>query len=232
MRTLLFTLLGILAFQNSFSQNQPKIMNYPFEGHSVSLFIMPFTDDNPLKIGTVTKTGEMVFDFPSDFEVPDDERNSISSELWYTLFPKCDNGMDIIAPENNMFSFKAGYISLLTEEDRYAGLLFPVSDESLAPWMEDASYNDAAPGSYYELIYVASPFQYTGQCTASEMTGEGDVSVNYSYQLDLKAGFNFLKIQIEGVQKTDPNERAAFPNKITVSNTDGIPDCLWFGKYF
>ncbi|MFV0593278.1 MAG: hypothetical protein ACK5M7_18030 [Draconibacterium sp.] len=232
MRTMILTLIGVLALQCLVAQNQPKIESYPFGGHNVSIFVMPFTDDNPIKIGTVSKTGEITFDFPADFKVPEEERKSISSELWFTLFSKCDNGMEMIAPENNLFSFRAGYISIFTENDRYAGILFPVSDEDVVTWLNDPAYTDAVPGSYYELVYVEAPFKYTGECSATDATSEGEVKVGYSYQLDLKAGFNFLKVVVEGVQKTDPNVRAAFPNKISVSNTDDIPDCLWFGRYF
>jgi len=225
-------LAGLLFFVLGASKAQSKIDNYPFKGHGVNLFIMPFTDDNPLVIGTVSATGSVVFEFPENFEVPDEERHSISSELWYTLFSKCDNGMELIAAENNMFSFKAGYISLLTENNRYAGILYPVQDENLIPWMEDEAYNDAVPGCYYELIYVEKPFVYSGTCIQTKMSDTGETKVTYDFKLNLKAGFNFIENKIEHIYKTDPNVMASFPDKVTVTSVSGIPNCKWIGKYF
>lgn len=225
-------IVSLLLFAFDTSQAQSKIENYLFKGHGVSLFIMPFTDDNPIKIGTVSTTGDIVYEFLESFNVPDEERHSISSELWYTLFSKCDNGMELITTEDNMFSFKAGYISLLTENNKYAGILYPVQNENLIPWMEDEAYNDAIPGVYYELIYVEKPFIFSGTCTQTKPVENGDTQVQYTYNLNLKAGFNFIENKIEHVYKTDPNVMASFPDKLTVTSVSGLPNCKWLAKYF
>ena len=232
MKTLFFTLIGMLVFQYSFSQTKPTIENYPFGSLDVNIVVMPFGMENPLKIGTVSKSGEMQFNFPEQFTVPEEEKENLSSELWMNLFIKCDKGQEMIAAKDDIFAFKTGYISLWTSENRYVGVIFPVSDENLVPWIEDPAYNNAALGSYYELVYVAKSFQYNGDCISTETTEKGNVEVVYSYQLNLKPGFNFIKFSIESIYKTDSSERASFPDKITVSNTKDIPNTQWIGKYF
>lgn len=230
MKALFLTIATVML--GTFTYSQTKIENYPFGKLEVHILVMPFGMEHPIQIGTMSQNGELHFDFPKDFKIPDGEENNISSELWYNLFPKCDDGPEMIAEGSNIFSFKPGFISLWTSKNRYVGIVFPVSNENQVPWMEDASYNDAELGTYYELIYVAKPFQYIGECISTETTENGDVQVNYSYQLDLQTGFQFLKFQIESIHKTSPNERASFPDKVSVSNVEGIPNCLWVGKYF
>jgi hypothetical protein len=232
MRAILFTLISVLAFQYSFCQSQPKIENYPFGSLDVNIMVMPFGMEKPVKIGTMSKTGEMQFNFPKEVVVPQEEKENLSSELWMNLFAKCDKGSEMVDVQDDIFSFKPGFISLWTAENRYVGVVFPVSDKKLVPWIEDPGYNNAEQGTYYELVYVARAFQYQGDCISTETTEKGDVKVVYSYQLDLKPGFNFLKFQIESIHKTNPNERASFPDKISVSNTESVPDTQWIGKYF
>ena len=82
------------------------------------------------------------------------------------------------------------------------------------------------------MIYVAKPFQYQGSCDTGRMLDEGEARITYNYNLNLKAGFNFIEYKIESIYKTDPNVMASFPNKVTITNVDGIPNCKWIGKYF
>jgi hypothetical protein len=100
------------------------------------------------------------------------------------------------------------------------------------PWVEDPAYMEPILGSYYELIYVARPFEYHGNCISTKMTDTSDTEINYNYNLNLKAGFNFIEYKIEHIYKTDPNVMASFPDKVTVTNVEGIPNCKWIGKYF
>lgn len=232
MKTAFFTLIGMLVFQYSFSQNKPTIENYPFGSLDVNIMVIPYGMKNPLKIGVMSKSGELQFNFPKELTISEEEKENLSSELWMNLFIKCDKGSEMIAEKDDIFSFKTGLISLWTAENRYVGVVFPVSDENLVPWLEDPAYNNAVLGSYYELVYVAKSFQYKGDCISTETTEKGNVEVVYSYQLDLKPGFNFLKFQIESIHKTDSNERASFPDRISVSNTKNVSDTRWIGKYF
>ena len=64
------------------------------------------------------------------------------------------------------------------------------------------------------------------------MADNGDAQIVYNYNLNLKAGFNFIEYKIESIYKTDPNIMASFPDKVRVTDVKGIPNCRWIGKYF
>ncbi|NCP85152.1 MAG: hypothetical protein GW823_09720, partial [Bacteroidetes bacterium] len=55
--------------QNNKDTNfQPKLENYPFGSLEVNLMVMPFGMDNAIKIGTMSKSGDIQFDFPSELK--------------------------------------------------------------------------------------------------------------------------------------------------------------------
>jgi hypothetical protein len=195
--------------------------------------VMPFGIENAVAIGTMSKSGDINFDFPKELKnISKEDQESESSKLWYALFSQCDNGMDMFAAKDNIFSFDTGALSLWTSDNRYVGVIFTVSDENLMPWVEDPAYMEPILASYFELIYVATPFKYQGTCTTTKMLDDGEAKVSYSYNLNLKAGFNFLEYKIESIYKTDPNIMASFPNKVSINSVEGIPNCKWIGKYF
>jgi hypothetical protein len=194
---------------------------------------MPFGMENPIKIGTMSKSGAINFDIPKELpKISKEDKESESSKLWYTVFSQCDNSSEMIAEKDNIFSFDTGVLSLSTKNNPYAGVVFSVSDENLMPWIEDSDYMEPIKGSYFELIYVAKPFQYTGECIETRMLDNGDAKISYQYNLNLKAGFNFIEYKIENIHKTDPNVMASFPDKVSITNVEGIPNCKWIGKYF
>lgn len=235
MKTTLTFMISLLLVCNGFSQTQSKIDNYPLGNLEVAVIVMPFGMDNPIKIGTMSKSGTIEFNFPKELpKIPKEEKESESSKLWYTVFSLCDNGSEMVSEKDNIFSFDTGALSLWTKDNPYVGVIFSVSDENLLPWIEDPAYNEPIMGSYFELIYIEKAFQFKGKCTTSRMMEEGeeDAKIEYAYNLNLKAGFNFLEYNIESIRKTDPAIMASFPDKVTVTNTEEIPNCKWIGKYF
>lgn len=224
-------IVSLLLFNYGYSQ--AHLDNYPFGSLDVNVMVMPFGMEKALTIGTMSKSGDINFDFPKELKnISKEDQESESSKLWYTLFSQCDNAMDMVAAKDNIFSFDTGALSLWTSYNRYVGVVFTVSDENLMPWVEDPAYMEPIMGSYFELIYVAMPFKYQGTCTTTKMLDEGDTKISYTYNLNLKAGFNFIEYKIESIYKTDPNVMASFPDKVTITNVEGIPNCKWIGKYF
>jgi len=226
-------ILLLLVSSIGYAQSQAKIDNYKLGDSDVNVVIFPFGVENPITIGTVSKTGDINFNFPKELpNIPKEDRESMTSELWYNLFSNCGNGMDMVAEKDNIFSFNNKNLSLSTKENPYTGVIFIVSDENLIPCIEDSRYKEPILESYFELIYVAKPFQYQGNCESGRMLDDGEARITYNYNLNLKAGFNFIEYKIDSIYKTDPNVMASFPDKITITNVDGIPNCKWIGKYF
>jgi hypothetical protein len=228
-------IVGLIVFSLSFVEAQSKLDNYPFGSLDVNVMVMPFGMENPIKIGTISKDGDINFDLPAELKnISKDDKESESSKLWYTIFSECSNGSEMVSEKDNIFSFDTSGLSLWTSDNRYVGVIFTVSDEKLMPWVEDPAYMEPITSSYFELIYLAKPFQYIGNCNTARMMDEGedDVKIDYTYNLNLKAGFNFIEYKIESIYKTDPNIMASFPDKVSVTSIEGIPNCKWIGKYF
>ncbi|GGG39898.1 hypothetical protein [Bizionia arctica] len=235
MKTYVLVFLSFLACNIFYSQAQPKIEDYSLGSLDVNVMVIPFGMENPIKVGTMSKSGDIILDFSKELpDISKEEKESDSSKLWYTLFSQCENRFEIVEEKDNIFSFDTGALSLWTSDERYVGVIFTVSDENLVPWIEDPAYMEPIMASYFELIYVAKPFQYKGNCNTTRMMEEGeeDVKIDYTYNLNLKAGFNFIEYRIESIYKTDPNIMASFPDKISVTSVEGIPNCKWVGKYF
>lgn len=225
----------IISVSIGFSQSQPKLENYPFEDLDVNVVLFSFGMDNPIKIGTISKKGEIHFDFPKELpKVIKVTEENFMNDVAYTVFNVCNNWDTMLSEEENGPSFKAGWLSLETSDNPYAAVIFAVSDEALIPWMDSPAYEQPNLASYFELIYVADAFQYKGECiqTVMSMSDDPDTEVAYSFNLSLKAGFNFIEYRIENIHKTDPEVMASFPDKVAVISVEGIPSCKWVGKYF
>lgn len=213
------------------AQNHSKIENYPFGSLDVDVMVLPFGMEHPIKIGQMSKSGDIKFDIPKELpKLSKEMEDNFMNDVAYTLFDVCDTNM--VAGNENIKSVETGALSLWTTDKRYVGVIFTVSDAELLPWIEDPGYNEPILGSYFELIYVASSFKYKGECTQTRMLDDGDAEIRFSYDIDLKPGFNFIEYKIDHIYKTDPNVMASFPDKISVSNVEDIPNCKWIGKYF
>ena len=64
------------------------------------------------------------------------------------------------------------------------------------------------------------------------MLDNAEAIITYNYNLNLKAGFNFIEYKIESIYKTDPNIMASFPDKVSITNVEEVPNCKWIAKYF
>jgi len=237
------TLLAILLLSIEFliAQNHNTLENYPLKAADLVLFT--FGMDNPISIGSITDSGELDFNFPNDVNfISEETKSNFMSNAAFTLFGKCDTSYDILSEEENSKAVNAGYISLSTKENPYSGLLFMVTDEMLVPYLEDTYSNNAIIGSYFELIYIESDFKYQGECISTVTNTETDtIETQYSYDLELKAGFNFIEYKIENVKEhkvPSMYEEGVFdniikPSTIKVSSTQSVPqNTKWIGKYF
>lgn len=223
------------------AQSVAKLENPPLK--TMDLVLFTFGMDQSITIGTSSNSGELNFNFPKNLDFISDEAKANSwSDAAFTLFSKCDNSYDILSEEENGKAVNAGFISLSTKENAYAGLLFMVTDENLVPWIEDSYSNSAVTGSYFELVYMESDFNYQGECMSTATNTENDtIETQYTYDLQLKAGFNFMEYKIESVMEHEvPSmyeegvfDKIAKPSKIMVTASQSTPpNTKWIGKYF
>jgi len=230
----------LFALQSGIAQTKTVVENHPLKAMDLVLFA--FGMEQPITLGTIADSGELNLDVPKDLNfISDEVKSNFMSDTAFTLFSKCDNSYDILSEDENGKAASGGYISLSTKENPYSGLLFMVTDENMVPWIEDPYSNNAVIGSYFELVYMESDFKYQGECTSTVPTTENDnIETIYIYDLELKAGFNFIAYTIETVKEHEvPSmyEEGVFdkivkPTKIAVSSSQTIPNTKWIGKYF
>ncbi len=208
--------------------SKPKIENYPFGSLEVDIMVIPLGMKTPIKIGTMTKSGDINFDFPIALKNTSQE----SSKIRHAISSLCDKGLGMVEEKDDILLHESGIISLWTKENRFVGDIYAVSDEDLIPWIDDPFYASPILGSYYKLVYVASDFQYNTNCIQTRMLDTVHAKVTYSYNLNLKAGFNFIEYKIEHIYKSNINDGVSFPDKMYVNSVSRIPKCQWIGQYF
>jgi hypothetical protein len=234
-------LIMFITFQVQYAQTKSKVENYPLK--AMDLVLYSFGMDYPITIGTISDTGELNFKFQVDLTLISEEiKANFISDVKYEFFSKCNNSYDILSEDENVKAINAGYISLSTRNNPYSGLLFMVTDENMVPWLESYASIDAVLGSYFELVFVESDFNYQGECTSTVTNTESDtIETIYIYNLQLKAGFNFIEYKIEStidhqvpsMYEENVFEKIAKPDSISVSSSQTIiPNTKWIGKYF
>ena len=236
-----FLFLMLLSLQTGIAQTKPFVENYPLKG--MDLVLYPFGISNPAFIGTISDSGELNFSFPKDLNsLPKKVKSNSMSDAAFTLFSKCDNSNDILSKNENILALNGDYISLSSKDNPNLGLLYMVTDKNLVPWLESYGNLDAVLGSYFEIIYMESNFNYQGKCTSSFTNAENETfETIYTFNLHLNAGFNFIEYKIESVDEHEmPSmyEENVFvkitkPTRITVTSTQSTPpNTMWIGKYF
>ncbi|TDU43103.1 hypothetical protein BXY82_0509 [Gelidibacter sediminis] len=234
-------LLALFSIQISVAQPLAKVDNHTLSAMDLVLF--SFGMEQPVSIGTISNTGELHFNFPNDLNFLSEEvTTNFMNDAAFTLFSKCDNSYNILSEDENIKAAPGGYISLRSKDNPYAGLLFMVTDENLVPWLESYGDVDAVLGSYFELVYMESEFNYQGDCTATITYTDDDALVTtYSYNLHLEPGFNFIEYKIESVEEhsipsmyeENSFDKIKKPTKIAVSSSQSTaPNAKWIGKYF
>lgn len=89
----------------------------------VNVVLFPFEMENLLTIGTMNKAGDINFNFPKELpKLSKAVKESMSSELWCTLFSQCMNGVEMVSEKDNIFSFITIYLSLSTKDNPYVDI--------------------------------------------------------------------------------------------------------------
>ncbi|WP_419211513.1 hypothetical protein ACNR9Q_12290 [Maribacter sp. X9] len=207
-----------------------QVENFPFD--TMDLVTYPLGMEKPIHIGQIQKGGVLRFELPKTLHVPEEQLGSITTDLATLFLANCYTYAEELDTGNEVNGFKVEQIGLETSEGRYAGVLFVVSSEDMIPWLEDPMYMEPVLGSYYQLVYISNPIDFTKDCKYPIDSGNGDVPVSYDYRLDLKEGYQFIRYTINSIYETDPNIRASFPDKVEVTSVKELPKALWVGKYF
>ena len=203
------------------------------EKSEMDLVLMLFGMDNPISIGTVDKKGQFTANLENASldNIPEENLSMSIGELYFNFFFNCADN-EAFGDNYDKPAARQDYVRL-TNKGEWAGTAFLVSDESLIPWLEDSGYNNAIKGSFYEVLYVKEDIAVNMVCNNSVYATEEDqVETEYTFNLQLKKGFNWVKYTIGEVYETDPAIRASFPSKVTISNLEDPSKMRWIGRYY
>lgn len=214
---------------------QAQIFSGKIAGHNkgdMDVVLTMFGFEKLVKIGTLSAEGTLEINLSDDPSgmLTNEDREFYIDRLVYGFQYVCGNPDDF--PEGvPKIARDAGFIALWAN-DTWAGTLFPVTDEKLRLWMEDDGYNDAVEASFYKVLLVTEDVELKKQCTNSDYYDGKNVEVNLDYDIRLKKGLNLVEYQIQSVHKTDPDVRAAFPDKVKMTNPVESPLIMWMASYF
>lgn len=208
-----------------------KIKNH--EKSEMDLVLMLFGMDNPISIGKVDKKGQFTanLDNAKIDGIPEDFLSMSIGPLYFNFHFNCNSSDDFGANAEKPAA-RQDFVRL-TKNDDWAGTVFLVSDEGIKSWMEDPGYNNAIKGSFYEVMYVGEDISLNMTCNSSVYASDNEeVETEYSFDIELKKGFNWVEYNVQEVYETDPNIRASFPSKVTISNVKDPSKMLWVGIYY
>ena len=208
-----------------------KIENH--EDSQMELVLMLFGMEKPISIGTVDENGQVTasLDNVSTDQISEEDKAMYIGELNSNFYFQC-NDREVFGENFDIPAVRQDYIRL-TKNGDWAGTVFLVSDEGLRPWLEDPGYNNAIEGSFYEVMYVGEDLSLKMICTISIYADDNkEVETEYNFDIELKKGFNWVKYTILEVYETDPDIRASFPSKVTISNLKDPSEMLWIGTYY
>lgn len=227
-----FTLFFVLTYFFANGQEiNGNIKNH--EKADMDLVLMLFGMDTPISIGSVDKKGQFTANLEniSLDQIPEENRSMSIGPLYFNFHFNC-NSPEAFGGNAEKPAARQDYVRL-TEGGDWSGTVFLVSDEKIKNWMEDPGYNNAVEGSFYEVMYVDEDISLNVTCKSSVYaTDDEEVETEYSFDIELKKGFNWVEYTIHEVHETDPNIRASFPSKVTISNMKDPSKMLWIGSYF
>jgi hypothetical protein len=208
-----------------------KIENH--ENSQMELVLMLFGMEKPISIGTVDKKAQFTasLDNISTDQISEEDIAMYIGELYFSFYFECKD-REVFGENFDKPAARQDYVRL-TKNGEWAGTVFLVSDDRLRPWLEDPGYNNAITGSFYEVMYVEEDLSLEMTCTSSVYADDTtEVETEYSFDIELKKGFNWVEYTILEVYETDPNIRASFPSKVAISNLKDPAKMLWIGKYY
>lgn len=224
-----FLLLAVLASSQA-QEISRTLENYNYK--NADLVIFAYGSDNPVKIGTVDAKGNLKTDL-SKVQMPElntDTKDLFTSELWTSFSFTCGNSNDF-GPERAVPALKGGNVALWANNE-WTASFFLVSDPELKSWLEDPGYNSAIKAVFWEITYVEKDVSINMVCTNELQMEDSTVELTYTYDLNLKKGFNWVEYTIEDVYVTNPEVMASFPSKVRISNLQDPKRMMWLANYF
>jgi hypothetical protein len=225
-----FLFLAMLASSLQAQGISQTLKNHNSKAGDLVLFALGM--EAPVKLGTLDAKGMLSVN-PEEIKITDltDELKDMYFTELRNVFRFGCGSRDDFGEQGNIPALRGGNVALWAGNE-WAGSFFLVSDTKLKPWLEDEGYNPAVKATFWEIIYVDRDVHINLSCTNETGLESGNVEVRYTYDLNLKKGFNWIEYSIEEVYNTKPQETASFPSKVRISNLSDPERMKWMVNYF
>lgn len=228
----LLSLISFLFLSLSIASAQSSATVIPAPSGELTIVLTPFGMENTVLLGSVGKTGKASLNHKVDFS---DVSESVKSMYWIRiseLLSFCDNSTALFSQADKIEVLEMGPLFLYKNAEM-AGFVTLVSDTALYKWVNDPGYEDAVPGSYFEMVYVSEPFDYKGSCNQTTDLEMGNIETDFEMDIALKAGLNYLEYKIVSVQDIESGEMGASPKKVMVTSHSDLPvNAKWMAYYY
>lgn len=233
MKSLLFLLA---LFISLISQAQTDFQVNPKPNKDFDIIMVPFGVGHPFEVGVLNSSGKGSITKKADISgVAETLRAEYISKISEVL-DFCDEMVPAISEKQDIEAIDPGPYFLMSKgEDAAAtptGMIVMVSDTALFPWVMNPDKGIPVLGSFYDMIYVSENFDYKGHCSESYEDEAAGSETEYSIDLHLKIGWNYVAYRIERIAPAT-DEYPAFPSKVSVTSISSLPANLkWMAYYF
>ena len=223
-------LLAVFIINFGYAQTTAQVDRKP--NRDLDIVLVPFGMEYPIKIGSLDHDGKATLignvDLP---QVPKSEQSNYMLKMSEVL-GFCDDFNNLLTQNENIDAVEAG-VMFLWDNGELAGFLTLVTDTALFDWVLDPGYSKPVPGSYIELIYVETDFNFSGECNQTIDTGEDRVQTVFKLDFHFKLGLNFMEYEIQSVSRPNSEDMNSFPERVSVTSYQKLPDnVIWMAYYY
>lgn len=228
MKSVLIALSMILCLPAVIAQGPPVIEDYSAGNKELAIF--PFGMDNVIIVGSLSKKGEISFNWEEVAlnDIPNIEFFTADLKSLFQIY--CDEELEQTVEGEDAISAHAGYIYLWNGR-KWNGALTPASSKEMYDHLEDSWSYNVVEGSYLKFYYSDKPSSYNSICRTMINLGDREAVQETIYKLNFTSGWNTVRYEIlETASAKDMPDQAL---KMLVETVEEIPeDIRWFLKEF
>lgn len=189
----------------------------------------------PMVIGAVEEGGAFSMQLEDDFKtkyLADVEKHNAGGADWKMeinsieeAFTCTGNSIEISNGDQPLiFLSNFGSFAVVDmEEQKSYGTFMITSSEAFARGMMAAGQYKNEPGYYIDYLYLEKPSTVKGECTLTSymLNQEDTYDQTTVYDMDLQAGWNIVKYEVEEVEKD--TEGNSYISRFSYTNLDEVP---------
>ena len=227
-----FLILLMSVFILNYGHAQTTALVEPKSSRDLDIVLIPFGMEHAIKMGELDQSGKATLSGSPDFtQVPKPVQNEYVLKMSEVL-EFCDNFNDLLNKTENIAAVETDPLFLM-DQGQMAGFIMFVSGVEVFNWIVDEENNNPTIGSYFELVYVESGFNFSGNCVQTNDTEEEEAQTQFVLSLNLKPGLNYIEYNIQSIDQTNSQNGTSFPERVSVTAHQKLPDnVIWIAHYY